>query len=122
MTLFNCARTAACLVSFSYNSYRQYQVHKYLASLNSYQVPDHPIFLQTNLVCPHYGFEVNIYATLAILTAKDVRVFNLTMVCAAVFVVINLGVTADGTKKWLIKRFPKERREIAQRRRMFSVW
>lgn len=97
-------------------------MHEYLASLTSYQVPSHPIFLQTNLVCPHYGSEVNIYITLAILTAKDVRVFNLTMICAAVFVVVNLGVTADGTKKWLLKRFPKQRLEIVQRHRMLSIW
>lgn len=121
-TLFNGARIAGCLVVFFYNSYRQYQVHKYLASLTSYQVPDHPIFLQTNLICPHYGFEVNIYLALAILTARDFRVFNVTMLCAVFFVVVNLGVTADGTKKWMMRKFPKQRPEIAQRRRMFSIW
>jgi 3-oxo-5-alpha-steroid 4-dehydrogenase 3 len=120
--LFNSARTVVCVVAFFYNSYWQYQVHKYLASLTSYQVPSHPVFLQTNLICPHYGFEIQIYVALAILTAKDVRVFNVTMVCAVGFVIVNLGVTADGTKKWLMKKFPKQRLEVAQRHRMFSIW
>lgn len=59
---------------------------------------------------------------LAILTAKDLRVFNVTMLCAVCFVVVNLGVTADGTKKWMMMKFPKQRSEVVQRHRMFSIW
>lgn len=123
MILFNLGRVLICLVMFFLNSYRQFQVHQYLAGLTSYQVPNHPIFEQTNLVCPHYGFEVNIYVTLATLTASGARVFNSTMIFAALFVVVNLGVTADGTKKWLMHKFPQQRAEIAKRNRMLgSIW
>lgn len=123
IVLFNAARVAVCLVLFFYNSYRQFQVHQYLAGLTTYQVPNHPIFQQTNSICPHYGFEVNIYMTLAVLTARDSRVFNSTMLCATFFVVVNLGVTADGTKEWLLRKFPKQRLQIAQRHRMLgSIW
>lgn len=123
MILFNGARVVVCLFLFFLNSYRQFQVHQYLAGLTNYQVPSHPIFEQTSLICPHYGFEVNIYLMLAILTARDFRVFNSTMLCAAAFVVVNLGVTADGTKKWLMQKFPKQRADIAQRNRMLgSIW
>lgn len=123
LIMFNGARIIVCLVLFFFNSYRQFQIHHYLASLTSYQVPSHPIFEQTNLICPHYGCEINIYLTLAVLTARDFRVFNSTMLFAACFVAVNLGVTADGTKKWLMQKFPKERSKIAQRNRMLgSIW
>lgn len=108
---------------FLYYSYKQHQVHRYLASLRDYRVPDHPIYRETNLICPHYGFEVNIYLIFAILTARDLRILNVTMLCAVFFVAINLGVTADLTKKWLLERFPKQRPEIAQRKKMLcSIW
>lgn len=108
---------------FFYSSDKQYQVHEYLASLKEYRVPNHPLFEETNLVCPHYGFEVNIYLALTILTARDTRILNITMLCATAFVVVNLGVTADLTKKWQLQKFPKQRPEIANRRRMLgSIW
>ena len=108
---------------FVYCSYKQYQVHEYLAGLREYRVPDHPIFESTNLVCPHYGYEVNIYLVLTVLTARDTRILNTTMLCATGFVVVNLGVTADLTKKWQLERFPKQRLEIAKRGRMLgSIW
>lgn len=122
-TIFNAARIAACLYTFLLNSFRQFQVHKYLASLTTYQVPNHHIFVDTNLICPHYECEVKIYLALSVLTARDRRVFNPTMLCAVLFVIVNLGVTADGTKNWLMRKFPKQRIEIAQRRKMLrSIW
>lgn len=120
---FNLARIVGCVFVFFQSSYQQYHVHKYLASLKEYRVPDHPIFKKTNLICPHYGFEVNIYLALAILTARGTRIFNLTMLCAVLFVAVNLGITADLTKKWQMEKFPKQLAEIASRRRMlWSIW
>lgn len=123
MNAFNLTRIVACVFVFFQSSYQQYHVHKYLASLTEYRVPDHPIFKKTNLICPHYGFEVNIYLALAILTARGPRIFNVTMLCAVVFVAVNLGITADLTKKWQMEKFPRQRAEIASRRRMlWSIW
>lgn len=118
----NCARTVVCIVFFLYCSQQQYLVHKYLASLKEYKVPDHPIFARTNLVAPHYTFETYIYLALTILTASDGRILNITMLCATAFVAINLGVTADLTRQWQLKRFPKQRNEILGHNRMFSFW
>ena len=121
--MVNAARTTVCIVAFFYLSYKQYRVHEYLASLKEYRVPDHPIFEETNLICPHYGFEVDIYLALSLLTARDTRIFNGTMLCGTAFVVINLGVTADLTKKWQMQKFPKQLPKIAQRRRMLGlIW
>ncbi|KAK5102558.1 hypothetical protein LTR70_000416 [Exophiala xenobiotica] len=123
LVILDAARVTACILIFFYSSYKQYQVHAYLAGLKEYRVPDHPIFEDTNLVCPHYGYEVNIYVALTMLTARDTRILNTTMLCATSFVVINLGVTADMTKKWQMQKFPKQRPEIAKRRRMLgSIW
>ena len=117
------ARTILCIAAFLYNSSQQYQVHRYLASLREYRVPDHPIFTKTNLVCPHYGCEVNIYLTLAILAARDTRIFNITMLCAVLFVMVNLGVTAEMTKQWQMQQFSKQRSEVVKRKRMIgSLW
>lgn len=119
----NYARLIACIYFFAHSSLQQYKVHNYLASLKEYRVPDHPIFKVTNLVCPHYSYEVNIYLAFTIMTAQSTRILNVTMLCATVFVVVNLGVTADLTKRWQMQKFPKQRPEIAGRRRMLgSIW
>lgn len=121
--VFEIGRTLVCLLLFTQFSYKQHAVHKYLAGLNKYQVPDHPIYHETNLICPHYWFEINIYLVFSILSAREMRILNVTMVCAMGFVIINLGVTADLTKKWLLEKFPRQRLEIAQRKKMLgSIW
>lgn len=121
--IVNYARLIGCVYFFAYSSIQQSRVHQYLASLKEYRVPDHPIFRDTNLVCPHYSFEVNIYLALTILAAQNTRILNVTMLCATGFVVVNLGVTADLTKKWQMQKFPKQRPEIASRRKMLgSIW
>lgn len=122
INLYNSFRVLLSIGLFLYSSRQQHIVHKYLASLKEYKVPDHPIFISTNTVCPHYGAEVNIYLSLAILTAQDTRIFNLTLVCALGFVIINLGVTADLTKQWQLRSFPRQRPQIAGRKRMMALW
>lgn len=119
----NLIRMNGCTILFIWSSVQQYKVHRYLAGLKEYRVPDHPIFRETNLVCPHYSFEFNIYLAFTILTAHNTRILNLTMLCATAFVAFNLGVTADLTKKWQMQKFPKQRPEIASRARMLkSIW
>ena len=119
----NIFRVVGCTMIFLWSSSQQFRVHQYLASLKQYRVPDHPIFTKTNVVCPHYGFEVYIYLAFTILTAQDTRILNITMLCATSFVAINLGITADLTKKWQMNQFPKQRPEIVARKCMLdSLW
>lgn len=84
----------------------QHDCHAYLASLKKYSVPEHPIF--RHLVCPHYFVECLIYLALAIVAAPSGRLVNWTIMCALVFVGVNLGVTADGTKSWYMQKFGAE--------------
>ncbi|KAK5135473.1 hypothetical protein LTR08_005261 [Meristemomyces frigidus] len=98
----------------------QHDCHTYLASLKStpkrisgnearndgYKLPDHLAF--SGLIAPHYNAECIIYMSLAILAAPQGMWLNWTMVCALVFVAVNLGVTADGTKGWYERRFGKQ--------------
>lgn len=71
-----------------------------------YKLPTHPAFQP--FICPHYTAECLIYLSLAIVAAPASRPLNSTLLCALVFVVVNLAVTADGTKAWYEKRFGKE--------------
>jgi 3-oxo-5-alpha-steroid 4-dehydrogenase 3 / polyprenol reductase len=106
----------------------QHDCHAYLASLKSsgkdkkdgdsaarkssskeqdtYQLPTHPAF--SSLIAPHYTAECVIYLALAILAAPSGAWLNGTLACALVFVVVNLGVTAQGTREWYLRRFGKE--------------
>jgi 3-oxo-5-alpha-steroid 4-dehydrogenase 3 len=71
-----------------------------------YKLPTHPAFQP--LVCPHYMAECLIYLSLAIVAAPQGSWMNWTLACAFVFVTVNLGVTAEGTRKWYEKRFGPE--------------
>jgi len=92
----------------------QHDCHAYLASLKKYTLPEHPAFMQ--VLCPHYLAECLIYLALSIIAAPPGQVFNRTVLCAMVFVAVNLGVTADGTKQWYEQKFGKEK--VATRWRM----
>lgn len=97
----------------------QHDCHAYLASLKAsrnrrdgsapstdYSLPEHPAW---NLsLSPHYFAECLIYLAIAIVAAPAHSVCNGTLLCALAFVAINLGVTADGTKKWYARKFGKE--------------
>ncbi|KAF2125743.1 hypothetical protein P153DRAFT_257293, partial [Dothidotthia symphoricarpi CBS 119687] len=101
----------------------QHSYHAYLYRLRSanmgYQLPSHLLF--PNLLCPHYTCEVAIYALLSFLAAPDGRWVSWTLLCATIFVAINLGVTAMGTKKWYAEKFGVEK--VRPRRRMVPwVW
>ena len=84
----------------------QHDCHAYLASLKKYTVPDHPVF--HNLVCPHYFAETLVYLALSLVAAPPGYVFNRTILCAFLLVTVNLGVTADGTKRWYEQKFGPE--------------
>lgn len=81
----------------------QHDCHAYLASLKKYTVPDHPVFHR--LVNPHYLAECFIYLALSVVAAPPGYVINRTIFCALILVSVNLGVTADGTKRWYEQKF-----------------
>ncbi|RMZ76776.1 hypothetical protein DV737_g4652, partial [Chaetothyriales sp. CBS 132003] len=109
------AQTAA-LVGFAVASWKQHAYHVYLASLKKYTLPTGGVF--NVIVAPHYTAECAIYLALAILSAPIGRVFNVTILCALSFVIVNLGTTADGTKQWMVVKFSESRAEIEKRWRM----
>ncbi|EEQ83728.1 3-oxo-5-alpha-steroid 4-dehydrogenase [Blastomyces dermatitidis ER-3] len=92
----------------------QHDCHLYLASLKKYTLPSHPGFL--HLVSPHYTAECAIYLSLVFLAAPKGTLVNNTVLSGLVFVVINLGISADNTKAWYMKKFGKEK--VEQRWRM----
>lgn len=99
------------LLIFFFASMTQSNVHGYMRFMKKltkggYTLPDHPLFDYT--VTPHYLAECFEYIGLALITAPVGQVFNTTMLCCLVFVVVNLGVTADGTREWYRARFGEE--------------
>ncbi|KAL1840097.1 hypothetical protein VTJ49DRAFT_792 [Mycothermus thermophilus] len=81
----------------------QYRCHKHLAGLKKYSVPDAGMF--RHYICPHYTCECLIYLSMAVATAPHGSLCNRTLLCAAIFVAVNLGVTAWGTRKWYAQKF-----------------
>lgn len=100
-------RTFVGLPIFVFASGIQHDIHSYLASLKKYSLPQHPMF--ANCICPHYLCECFIYLSLAIIAAPTGAWLNWTILSGLVFVSINLGVTAKGTRKWYARKFKDER-------------
>lgn len=101
----------------------QHVYHAYLYRLRtqnaSYQLPSHPLF--PNLLCPHYTCEIAIYVLLSVLAAPPGKLVNWTLASATLFVAVNLGVTASGTKAWYAEKFGEEK--VSGRRRMIPwIW
>ncbi|XXH04685.1 hypothetical protein Hte_011107 [Hypoxylon texense] len=84
----------------------QYRCHSYLAGLKKYSLPEEGLFKY--LVCPHYTCECALYLSLALVAAPKGQLYNRTLICAVLFVAVNLGVTANGTKKWYAEKFSQE--------------
>ncbi|KAM3418906.1 Polyprenol reductase [Cercospora zeina] len=107
-------RSFAGFLIFILASGFQHDCHAYLSSLKSrgqgvaatYCMPDHPAWNVS--LTPHYFAECLIYLAIAIVAAPQGHVLNVTMLCALTFVAVNLGVTADGTKKWYTQKFGVE--------------
>ncbi|KAK4554862.1 hypothetical protein LTR86_008010 [Recurvomyces mirabilis] len=106
----------------------QHDIHAYLASLRPsassstpstastsnksnnttektgpYTLPTHPAF--STLISPHYTAECLIYLSLTLIATPPNAWVNWTMFSAFVFVVVNLGVTANGTREWYARQF-----------------
>lgn len=81
----------------------------YLASLAKYTLPESGAF--KHIVCPHYTCECVLYLALAIAAAPAGMLLNQTLACTLVFVVVNLGTTAQGTKSWYAARFGADKVE-----------
>lgn len=99
----------------------QHTYHAYLFRLRTeqkgYQLPSHPLF--PNLLCPHYTCEIAIYLFLSFLAAPPRTYVNWTLITATVFVAVNLGVTAVGTKEWYMHKFGADR---VQNRKRILPW
>ncbi|KAI2469223.1 hypothetical protein F4781DRAFT_233820 [Annulohypoxylon bovei var. microspora] len=95
--------TSMFLVSW----FMQYRCHSYLSRLKKYSLPEDGLFRY--LVCPHYTCECALYFSLAVVAAPKDQLYNRTLICAVLFVAVNLGVTAKGTKKWYGERFGLEK-------------
>lgn len=112
-------RTLLCLPIFLIASGVQHDCHFYLASLKKYTLPSHPAF--NSVICPHYTAECMIYVSLIFIAAPEGQLVNKTLLSALVFVVVNLGVTADMNKQWYFQIFGKEK--VENRWRMIPfVW
>lgn len=99
-------KTIVGLCGFFFGWTMQHKCHAELASLKKYSLPQGGMFRY--LVCPHYTCEIIIYASLAVLASPQGLLYNRTLVCAAMFIAVNLGATASGTKEWYIGKFGRE--------------
>lgn len=99
-------KVVAGISLFLWASKQQHNAHSYLFGLRKYTLPTQGSFRY--LVCPHYTFECLAYLALSILAAPEGEWVNKTVLCALVFVGVNLGVTAAGTKEWYEAKFGRE--------------
>lgn len=98
----------------------QYRYHAYLASLRKYTLPE--AYGARYIVAPHYTADCLIYFCLAVLDARSGPI-NWTVMSLLAFVVVNLGVTADGTKTWMLSKFRDQQASIQRRWRMLpGLW
>ncbi|KAK3295965.1 uncharacterized protein B0H64DRAFT_323630 [Chaetomium fimeti] len=96
-------KMAVALPAFLFAWVNQYRCHKHLAGLKKYSVPEGGMF--DHYICPHYTCECLLYLSMAIATAPRGVWCNRTLICALIFVAVNLGVTASGTRKWYAEKF-----------------
>ena len=100
-------KTAIAVPLFLMASGIQHESHKHLASLKKYTLPKNRFF--QSVVCPHYTSECLIYIAIAIAAAPKGQMVNRTVLAGLSFVVSNLGVTADSTRKWYVQKFGEEK-------------
>lgn len=92
----------------------QHECHDYLASLEKYTLPEHPLF--RHVLCPHYTSECIIYLSLAIVAAPNGQILNRTVLAVFVFTFVNLAITAESTRVWYSRKFGDKR--IKERRKL----
>ncbi|KAK4227705.1 hypothetical protein QBC38DRAFT_363511 [Podospora fimiseda] len=93
-------------VLFLYAWTNQFKCHAHLSTLKKYSLPTKGLFQW--FICAHYTCEVLLYTSLAIVMAPEGMIFNKTILAAVVFVGVNLGVTARGTRKWYENKFEEK--------------
>lgn len=91
---------------FLFSSVMQHRCHQHLASLKKYSSPNLGMF--RHIVCPHYTCECLIYLSLAVATAPEGFWCNRSLLSVLLFVAVNLGVTAHGTRTWYAEKFGEE--------------
>ncbi|KAK4242571.1 hypothetical protein C8A03DRAFT_11186 [Achaetomium macrosporum] len=96
-------KMAVAVPAFLFAWVNQYRCHKHLAGLKKYSLPEDGMF--RHFICPHYTCECVLYFSMAVATAPRGTWCNRTLLCALVFVAVNLGVTASGTRKWYVEKF-----------------
>jgi 3-oxo-5-alpha-steroid 4-dehydrogenase 3 len=96
-------KTMVALLVFLYAWINQYRCHKHLAGLKKYSLPEAGLF--RHFICAHYTCECLLYLSMTIAAAPHGAWCNRTLLCALVFVIVNLGVTASGTRKWYADKF-----------------
>jgi 3-oxo-5-alpha-steroid 4-dehydrogenase 3 len=104
------AQLAIGLIIFAAAAISQNRAHAYLWRLRktgTYTFPTHPLFSLT--MTPHYFAECVEYIGLMIAAATPGQYVNKTLASVLVFVVVNLGVTANGTYGWYAERFGKDK-------------
>ena len=107
-------KTVISAVVFMTAWIKQLQYHRYLGGLVKYTLPDEGAF--KHIVCPHYTCECVLYLSLAVGAAPPGKLLNETLTCTLVFVAVNLGATAQGTKSWYSAKFGAEK--VANKWRM----
>jgi 3-oxo-5-alpha-steroid 4-dehydrogenase 3 len=100
-------KTSSAAALFFFAWYSQNKCHRYLASLKKYTLPEQGPFRY--LVCPHYTYECLLYVALAMAAAPQGKLFNKTLLSGLLFVGVNLGATARGTKKWYEEKFGEDK-------------
>ena len=111
--------TVLAISLFFFASRVQYACHSYLASLPKYTLPVDSMF--SDIICPHYTAEFAIYAALMVLGAPPGKLVNGTMLTVFIWVVANLGATADMAKDWTASKFGPE--SVAGKWRMIPyIW
>ena len=94
--------------------FKQNACHAHLASLKKYTLPEQGWFKY--IVCPHYTGECLIYLGISLASAPTGQICNQTVFFGLVFIMVNLGSTAAGTKQWYAQKFGADK--VAKKWRM----
>ncbi|KAM0436911.1 hypothetical protein ACHAPT_002624 [Fusarium lateritium] len=110
-------KVPSALALYAVACLKQNQCHRYLASLKKYTLPSEGWF--EYLVCPHYTCECLLYLAIAWIAAPPNQLLNKTVLCGLLFVAVNLGATAYGTRKWMANKFGTDK--VAKRWTMIPL-
>jgi 3-oxo-5-alpha-steroid 4-dehydrogenase 3 len=96
-------RQIPTIALFTVYSVAQNNIHRFLATLpsKSHQLPSQGLFPGT--LCPHYGYEVFLYAVLAF--GWGMEGSTPTMDAVLRFVAVNLFISARQKQKWYREQF-----------------